>query len=260
MNWGDDEFQERFAAFGSCGFGWSVIGKELQCSVTTNCWWSPGGHCRLSPSSWTLWHAVRWIHLRSLKHKSTLGPHSGFVDISCRHFHFRSKIPTKQLIASSLIPRRSFSTCGEAHRAAWLAVVCFSSTVIQSIPTTMITHLTSILQSLELTWVLVTLIALMDEADQNCFQPSTPLEGFTHVTPIPIPAICDTACCGVCPEGPPITVQGWGRIDDGSAPEFLRQVDKDIMPLAPCNAAWLASEFNIPVSDSMFCTVVENGR
>lgn len=88
-------------------------------------------------------------------------------------------------------------------------------------------------------------------------QPGTPLEGFLYVTPIPISPICNTACCGVCPEGPMITVAGWGRVEDGSLPENLRQVSKDIIPLALCNTYWQAW---FPISHSKFCTRVEDGR
>jgi len=88
--------------------------------------------------------------------------------------------------------------------------------------------------------------------------PTTPLEGFANVVPIPLPPICNTDCCGVCPEGNPITVAGWGRVDDGSLPELLRQVSKDIIPLDLCNEYW--SIFPHPISHSKFCTRVEDGR
>lgn len=85
-------------------------------------------------------------------------------------------------------------------------------------------------------------------------QPGTPLDGFVNVRPIPLPASCATACCGVCPEGNQISVAGWGRIDDGSLPEFLRKVSKDIVSNAVCSTFWNN------ISNRMFCTHIENGR
>lgn len=43
----------------------------------------------------------------------------------------------------------------------------------------------------------------------------------------------------------------------GSLPENLRQVSKDIIPLDLCNNYWQAW---FPISNSKFCTRVENGR
>jgi trypsin len=80
------------------------------------------------------------------------------------------------------------------------------------------------------------------------------MEGFAHVTPIPLPPSCSTPCCGVCPEGPNIEVAGWGRIDGGSLPEFLMKVDKAIMGNPECTSFWRT------LTSRMFCTIIENGR
>lgn len=90
--------------------------------------------------------------------------------------------------------------------------------------------------------------------------PATPLEGFTFVTPIRISPICATACCDVCPEGNQIVVAGWGRVDDGSLPEMLRQVSKDIITIESCRDYWTGIGWTGGISHSKFCTRVENGR
>lgn len=91
-------------------------------------------------------------------------------------------------------------------------------------------------------------------------QPSTPLTGFEFVTPVPISPICNTPCCQVCPEGNPIVVAGWGRIDNGSLPEYLMQVSKDIIPLELCNQYWATVNHPGGITSNKFCTRVENGR
>ncbi|CRK99630.1 CLUMA_CG012941, isoform B [Clunio marinus] len=84
----------------------------------------------------------------------------------------------------------------------------------------------------------------------------TPLEGFPNVSPIPLPSLCNSACCGVCPPGNDVYVAGWGRIDDGSLPENLMQVSKAILGNTECNAEWRL----IPITSRMFCTIIEDGR
>jgi len=86
----------------------------------------------------------------------------------------------------------------------------------------------------------------------------TPLEGFPNVSPIPLPPSCAADCCGVCVEGPNVYVAGWGRVDDGSLPEHLMVVDKEITRNSPeCVAYWQGV---VPINDRMFCTTIENGR
>jgi len=83
---------------------------------------------------------------------------------------------------------------------------------------------------------------------------STPLGG-PNVSPIPLPPNCAAACCGVCVDGPPITVIGWGvYILPNTLPENLRQVQKPIFDHADCDAIWG------DITPSMFCTAVSEGR
>lgn len=86
-------------------------------------------------------------------------------------------------------------------------------------------------------------------------QPSTPLQGHAHVSAIPLPPVCNTACCGVCVDGPQITVAGWGLDDNNQIPENLRQVSKGIHDQADCNRIWGGD-----ITSRMFCTAVEDGR
>lgn len=97
---------------------------------------------------------------------------------------------------------------------------------------------------------------LFNKSYRKTFQPGTPLEGFLHVSPIPIPPICNAACCGVCPDGPQGVVAGWGLTNGNVLPVNLLQISKDIMPQDTCQQ--LAG--TIPIAISKFCTRVENGR
>lgn len=80
------------------------------------------------------------------------------------------------------------------------------------------------------------------------------MSGFPNVTPIPLPPTCGSACCTVCLPGNDVSIAGWGRIDNGSLPEFLMQVAKGIMANEPCGSFWRT------LTSRMFCTIVENGR
>lgn len=86
----------------------------------------------------------------------------------------------------------------------------------------------------------------------------SPLVGFPNVLPIAISPICSTDCCEVCPEGPAVTVVGWGVMEGNILPEHLRQVDKDIMSLELCNEYWHFHPGGI--TDAKFCTIIEDGR
>lgn len=54
--------------------------------------------------------------------------------------------------------------------------------------------------------------------------------------------------------GPNVWVAGWGRVDDGSLPEFLMKVDKSIVTNAVCSTFWNN------ITPRIFCTLIENGR
>jgi len=86
--------------------------------------------------------------------------------------------------------------------------------------------------------------------------PNTPLSGHPNVSPISLPDNCLLDCCGVCIEGPPITVAGWGADNSGSLPVNLLQIDKDIFDHDECDRLWVGWG---GVTGSMFCTNVENG-
>lgn len=49
-------------------------------------------------------------------------------------------------------------------------------------------------------------------------------------------------------------------MDDGSVPENLMQVSKDIISLELCNDYWAKVNHPGGISSSKFCTRVENGR
>jgi trypsin len=85
------------------------------------------------------------------------------------------------------------------------------------------------------------------------FQANYPLEGFPNVSPIPLPPLCASECCGSCAQGNDVTIAGWGRIDNGTLPETLFQVSKGIMSQSQCSPFW----WNL--TPRMFCTIVENG-
>lgn len=86
-------------------------------------------------------------------------------------------------------------------------------------------------------------------------QPSTPLQGHPHVSAIALPPVCNTPCCGVCVNGPQVTVAGWGLDDNRQIPENLLQVSKGIVDHAECNRIWGGD-----ITSTMICTTVENGR
>lgn len=89
-------------------------------------------------------------------------------------------------------------------------------------------------------------------------QPATPITGHQHVTAISLPDNCPLTqeCCGVCLEGSPIQVAGWGTDDSGSLSQYLLQAEKDLFDQEECNRLWDSWG---GVTSRMFCTLVENG-
>jgi hypothetical protein len=80
--------------------------------------------------------------------------------------------------------------------------------------------------------------------------------GFPNITPIRLPPLCNSICCGVCPGRSQVTATGWGvyNLLTWDSPERLRRVDLPIVSHDVCSRAWGG------LSSTFFCTSTANQR
>lgn len=83
------------------------------------------------------------------------------------------------------------------------------------------------------------------------------MTGFPNISPIRLPPVCNTICCGVCPGRNMVQATGWGvyNLLTWDSPERLRRVDLPIVSHAECRRRWGGN-----LSSTFFCTSSSNGR
>lgn len=83
------------------------------------------------------------------------------------------------------------------------------------------------------------------------------MTGYPNISPIRLPSVCNTICCGVCPGQNMVQATGWGvyNLLTWDSPERLRRVALPIVSHAECKRQWGGN-----LSSTFFCTSSSNGR